>query len=100
MARDRGHLHDALYHLRYSRRREAMVAMPALFLDAEKTSRSHTRQMAARRLWRDAGDVSQLGCREGASVHERAEHSSAGGIPGKCRNFCECGQASHRFGLG
>ena len=77
-----------------------MVAMPALFLDAEKTSRSHTRQMAARRLWRDAGDMSQLGCREGASVHERAEHSSAGGIPGKCRNFCECGQASHRFGLG
>jgi hypothetical protein len=73
--------------------------MPALLLDAEKTGRSHTRQVAARRLWRDAGDISQLGCRQGTSVHERAEHSSAGGISGKCANFCECGQASHRLDL-
>jgi hypothetical protein len=37
-----------------------MVAMPALLLDAEKAGRSHTRQVAARRLRRDAGDMSQL----------------------------------------
>ena len=76
-----------------------MVAMPALLLDAEKTSRSHTRQMAARRLWRDAGDISQLGCRQGAPVHERAEHPSAGGIPGKCSDFCKCRQAGHHLDL-
>jgi hypothetical protein len=37
-----------------------MVKMPALLLDAEKTRRGHTRQVAARRLRRDAGDMSQL----------------------------------------
>jgi hypothetical protein len=54
------HLHDAFDHLRDRLRREAVVAMPALLLQAEKADRSHTRQVTACGLWCDTADLRQL----------------------------------------
>jgi len=53
-------LHDAFDHLCDRLRREAVVAMPALFLQAEKADRSHASQVTARGLWRDTADLRQL----------------------------------------
>src|SRR5690242_9194450 len=40
------YLHNAFHHLCHRGRRYAVIAMPALLLDAEKTRHSQTRQMA------------------------------------------------------
>jgi len=74
------HLHDAFDHLRDRLRREAVVSMPALLLQAEKADRSHTRQMTACGLWRDTADLRQLRSCQRAPVHQRMEHARTCGV--------------------
>src|SRR5258705_7286523 len=57
----RGHAHDALHHLRHRGRRETVVVVTALLLDAQQPGRHHAGEMAGCGLRRDAGDARQFG---------------------------------------
>lgn len=64
-----------------------MVAVPTLLLNRYQPRRGQLGEMAARRLRRDTGNTSKLGCGERTPVHESMQHSGASGISSECRNF-------------
>ena len=74
------HLHDAFKHMRDRWRRQAVVAVTALFFDAQQAGRGHAVEVAARSLRRDSGNFRQFGCSQSATVHQRLQHGGASRI--------------------
>ena len=55
-----GHSHQRLDRVAHARRGEAEVAVTALSFRGEQAAAEELRQVAARRLWRDAGPMGEL----------------------------------------
>jgi hypothetical protein len=90
-----GHDHETFEHASDERRGQSEIPSSAMLFESEQSGIVELRKMAARRLRRHAGKISELGCGQGPAIHQSRKHTGTRRIADEGGDLSNLGSCIH-----